>query len=562
MAKILMPLTLGLALVLAACGAPEPTATPAATPTPATTPAATPARTPTPAPTATPAPAPTAAPTPAPAPVVADNFRFLISDAPNAIGDFSSLMVEIDHIGVLRSGQGAQWLQFEPDVAEVDLTDLVGENAQAIWSGNIAEGTYSKVFIYVDSVSGVLTEGNQEVEVNLPSSKLQISKPFQVTADTPVDFVFDVSVVAAGSPKAKGGVKYVLLPQLGKSGADQKFREVKAQRPEEPGRKLQLSLEGEPQPGASVVLVVTHQDGGPAEGAAVTVDGRDAGTTDSQGRLQLALPQAEEEVEIKATLDEAEGELKIKLEAVQAEARRFTGTITAITEGEENSSPWTMEIEGVAGPVTVLVVELEGTPQVGSTAKVKGVLHEGVIADAEAEVEAAPAPTPTPTPTPTPQASLDLIEDVFAPALDRVVVVFIHDGGVLQSFQGPSTQALDTLERGKGYWIYAPSTTTLVTADFQHNLYPDWNTIAWVDANTPVASVMAAYSNDIYFVLGFDAASQRWSVYQSPLATGLAELQEGTTYHSFMDTTGGTISLPMGDKTLTLSQFGSWEWDP
>jgi hypothetical protein len=145
--------------------------------------------------------------------------------------------------------------------------------------------------------------------------------------------------------------------------------------------------------------------------------------------------------------------------------------------------------------------------------------------------------------------------------LDRVVVVFIHDGGALQSFQGPDTQALATLERGKGYWVYVPGATPLSIPGMAP-LFPGWNMTAWVEADTPAGSVMAAHSSDIYFVLGFDAAPQRWSVNQSPLAASLGELKKGATYHSFMDTTGGAISVPMGDKTLPLSQFGSWKWDP
>ncbi len=154
------------------------------------------------------------------------------------------------------------------------------------------------------------------------------------------------------------------------------------------------------------------------------------------------------------------------------------------------------------------------------------------------------------------------METTFAPVMDKVVVVFAHGSEGLQSFQGLSTQSLTTLETGMGYWLYTPSATTLSIPDFQYSLFPGWNQIGWVGADTPVGTVMSSRSNDIYFVLGFDAPQQGWVVYQSPLATSLVELQKGATYYSFMDTTGGTVSLSMGDKTLTLSQFGSWKWDP
>ncbi len=119
-----------------------------------------------------------------------------------------------------------------------------------------------------------------------------------------------------------------------------------------------------------------------------------------------------------------------------------------------------------------------------------------------------------------------------------------------------------TLDRGKGYWVYAPSATSLSTPDFSYSLVAGWNLIAWVSANALPENALAAYRSNVYFVLGFDAAQQKWLVYQSPLATVLVELQDGNTYNSFMDTRSGSVSLPMGNKTLSLSQFDSWTWDP
>ena len=39
-----------------------------------------------------------------------------------------------------------------------------------------------------------------------------------------INFVFDIAVVAAGSDKSPKGIKYILLPVIGKSGADQPFK--------------------------------------------------------------------------------------------------------------------------------------------------------------------------------------------------------------------------------------------------------------------------------------------------------------------------------------------------
>ena len=152
------------------------------------------------------------------------NFRFLISDDANAIDDFTSVNVTISKIGVQRGDESGNWLEFTPDITEVDLKPLVGENALEIWSGNLTPGEYSKVFIYVSEINGILTPalGGEKANVKLPSNKLQISKPFVISENTTTSFVYDVTVV-----KASQSGQYILKPQIAQSGADQKFKEIK-----------------------------------------------------------------------------------------------------------------------------------------------------------------------------------------------------------------------------------------------------------------------------------------------------------------------------------------------
>jgi len=161
-----------------------------------------------------------------PVPDVKGNFVFMISDDVNAIGDFESLTVSISEIGLLPSGDSDTWVEFKPVVKEVDLTLLQGDKAQEIWRGNVPEGQYSKVFIRVANVRGVLKETGQSVDIKLPSQKLQMSKSFQVTADTVTSFTYDLTVISAGSPQS--GVKYILKPQIDQSGAHYKPADGKA----------------------------------------------------------------------------------------------------------------------------------------------------------------------------------------------------------------------------------------------------------------------------------------------------------------------------------------------
>jgi len=153
------------------------------------------------------------------------NFAFLISDEPNAINDFQSLEISISRFGLQSGGEEEEWIEFSPEIDVVDLTRLEGDKAQEIWRGDVPEGTYTKVFIYVSSINGILKETGKQIDVKLPSNKLQISKTFDVKSGTVTRFVYDVTVVAAGGPQ--GGIRYILKPQAGQSGTDQVFEKVK-----------------------------------------------------------------------------------------------------------------------------------------------------------------------------------------------------------------------------------------------------------------------------------------------------------------------------------------------
>ena len=151
------------------------------------------------------------------------NFRLLISDEANAIGDFEELKVTITSIGVHQGGESASWTEIILEQAEtVDLVQLQGNNATAIWNGQLDDGTYTKVFIYVSDVEGVLNEDIEgEYTVKLPSGKLHISQPFEVTNGGVTEFVYDITVIKAG----KSG-QYIIQPQITESGPDKDFEEV------------------------------------------------------------------------------------------------------------------------------------------------------------------------------------------------------------------------------------------------------------------------------------------------------------------------------------------------
>ena len=67
--------------------------------------------------------------------------------------------------------------------------------------------------------------------------------------------------------------------------------------------------------------------------------------------------------------------------------QRFDGTITAMTQGATFGSPWTVSVSGLTDAVSVQVIELEeGTPQVGSSVEIEGVLNGSIIGGATVKV--------------------------------------------------------------------------------------------------------------------------------------------------------------------------------
>ncbi len=291
--------------------------------------------------------------TPDVTPVVAQaNFRLLLSDQENAIGDFEKLEVTITSIGMLRADEEGGWEKIELDESvALDLTRLQGLNAQEIWGGIIPEGQYIQVYIYIEDAVGTLENG-ETVDVIIPSGNIQISKPFVVgTGDVVVNFVYDITVVAAGND-------YVLLPQIDESGPEEEFHEVG-----EGKLTLWVVDTGTPViPGDNITVVVTFQDA-PLPGAQVRVNGVDVGNTSGEagqeGRRSFTVPY-DEELKIKAKiiteLGELEGQLKIEfgdeltievVEGVVAPGQNIEVQVTLAT------------LQGVTIPIPGAEVEVE-----------------------------------------------------------------------------------------------------------------------------------------------------------------------------------------------------------
>ncbi|MFC2059279.1 DUF4382 domain-containing protein, partial [Chloroflexota bacterium] len=149
------------------------------------------------------------------------NLAFLISDEANAIGDFESLDLTISKIGLNQ--QDGKWVEFVPEMDQIDLTLLQGDLAQQVWRGDVPEGQYSSAVLYVDSTDGVLKDRSETENIKLPGDKLHLNIAFEVSDDTVTEFVYDVSVIPTGTGR------YNLRPVVEESGTDRKIQKVNSQ---------------------------------------------------------------------------------------------------------------------------------------------------------------------------------------------------------------------------------------------------------------------------------------------------------------------------------------------
>jgi len=261
-----------------------------------------------------------------------------ISDEVNYIEDFKSLLVTITGIGVVKRGGGDNVTQITDEnyTEVVDLRDLEDDNATLLWDGQLEDGDYVKVFLYIDDnfTQWTLEDDNATAEeVKIPGGKLHISKPFTLDNNQlPVDYVCDVTVVKAGRKDVIVGVKYILKPQLAASGTGQNIVPVEAkgkaekhkeqheeQNEEQHGKpeKGELNLEiveGDIAPGENITLQVTFESESVAE-AMVEVNGEELDDlTDEDGMVIFTIPEDADELEIEVKKGKLEGELEIEFQ--------------------------------------------------------------------------------------------------------------------------------------------------------------------------------------------------------------------------------------------------------
>jgi hypothetical protein len=159
-------------------------------------------------------------------------FRLLVSDQPTAIDDFDSLTVTLSAARVFRADadeelttgvvngtvtdtaddmEGEGFVEFDIDSEPVDLTQFKGDRAVSVVEDELEAGRYSVIERSVADAEGVID--GEAVGVMVPSERLRIIKPVEISADAELSYVFDINVIQKGPMS-----EYNLLPVIGESG--------------------------------------------------------------------------------------------------------------------------------------------------------------------------------------------------------------------------------------------------------------------------------------------------------------------------------------------------------
>jgi hypothetical protein len=278
--------------------------------------------------------------------------NFYISDQQNAIDDFRHLNVTIDEVSLRGPAANGTNATYEVDNRTVDLTELKGDNATLLRTFDVPAGNYTKVFISINEVNGTLTDGST-TDVKLPSSKLQLNENFEVTADSEVDFVYDITVVKRGNSGS-----YNIKPVASESGTDVPIEKVGGEdEAEDEDDESEQGEQGAPQQddaesetaafNATFVGNVTagenatvyvSQNGTAIENATVTYNDTEY-LTDVDGNATFAVPSDAEEVEVEVTYENETVTLEETLESdeeateTSTESEQQSGSADAGSDG-------------------------------------------------------------------------------------------------------------------------------------------------------------------------------------------------------------------------------------
>ena len=120
-----------------------------------------------------------------------------LTDHREAIGDFARLDVEIDAVRLhpkrLLSLRQSDWLDLQPSVASVDLTQYTDRRTLVIWSGELPAGRFEAVHLRLKDAGGELKESAEGALVADEAGPIRL--PFDVKTGETTRIVVDLVVL-------------------------------------------------------------------------------------------------------------------------------------------------------------------------------------------------------------------------------------------------------------------------------------------------------------------------------------------------------------------------------
>lgn len=127
-----------------------------------------------------------------------------VSDQPGDIGDFDTLLIQIDGIRVKPEEGEVQ--RYDAD-AEVDLTELVGDASELVNEEDLETGAYEFLQLDAEATEATLSDGGSAT-VDLPGdAPLKFEQEFEIRGDQTTSFTADFTPVKQGQTD-----QYVLQP--------------------------------------------------------------------------------------------------------------------------------------------------------------------------------------------------------------------------------------------------------------------------------------------------------------------------------------------------------------
>ena len=129
-----------------------------------------------------------------------------VTDHREAIGDFARLDVEIDTVRLhpkrLLSLRQSDWLDLEPAVASVDLTQYTEKRTVAIWRGELSTGRFEALHLKLKGTDGELKESEESTPVADEAGPIRL--PFDIRAGETSRIVVDLVVLDMSDHPKRG----------------------------------------------------------------------------------------------------------------------------------------------------------------------------------------------------------------------------------------------------------------------------------------------------------------------------------------------------------------------